>query len=256
MINSYDIFDTLIGRLCYNGKEIFTAIENIKNIKDFRKNRTKFETQTKDFDKTYLLLEKHYNTNMSHIKELELHIEKEFSFPIVKYLKNVNPNDIFISDMYLNENQIRTILNKHCSINNKIYVSYGGKSNNIIWKDKTVMNNISCHYGDNIKSDYNNPKNNNINAVHINDTVMNSNEILISSINTQLAYIIRAVRLSNHSNEPLTNPFNEYSLPFALLTCLKIKQLATFNKLSTIVFLSRDGYWFKELYDIMYPYIL
>ena len=84
MINSYDIFDTLIGRLCYNGKEIFTAIENIKNIKDFRKNRTKFETQTKDFDKTYLLLEKHYNTNMSHIKELELHIEKEFSFPIVK----------------------------------------------------------------------------------------------------------------------------------------------------------------------------
>lgn len=253
MINSHDIFDTLIGRLCYDGKDIFTIIEKTKNIKDFRKNRIKFETQTKDFDKTYLLLEKYYNMDMNNIKNLEIHIEQELSFPIVKYLKNVNNDDILISDMYLHEENIRNLLKKHSPINNKMYVSYGGKSNNTVWKNKTITNNISCHYGDNIKSDYNNPKQHGINAVHINDTIMNKNEILFSTINKQIAYIIRAVRLSNYTNEPLTNPFNEYSLLFAILVCLKIKQLSISNKLDTIVFLARDGYWFKEIYDIMYP---
>ena len=68
MQKSYDIFDTLIGRLCYDGKEIFSIIEKQKNIPDFRNNRIKFESQTQDFDKTYLLLEKHYNTDMSSAK--------------------------------------------------------------------------------------------------------------------------------------------------------------------------------------------
>jgi FkbM family methyltransferase len=253
MIKSYDVFDTLIGRLCYNGKDIFTIIEKMKGIKGFCNNRIKFESITKDFDETYLLLEKHYNMNMNNIKELELYIEYELSFPIVKYLQCVNKQDILISDMYLQEDNIRCLLNKHKKITNKLYVSYGGKSNNTTWKNKTITNNIYCHYGDNIRSDYNNPKQHNINAVHINDTIMNNNEILISNINKQLAYIIRAVRLSNHTDEPLTNPFNEYSLPFAILTCLKIKQLTILNKIDAIVFLSRDGYWFKEIYDIIFP---
>jgi len=253
MIQSHDIFDTLIGRLCYDGKDIFTIIEKIKNIIEFRNNRIKFESITKDFDKTYLLLEKHYNMNMSDIKDLELQIELDLSFPIVKYLKNVKEDDILISDMYLHENQIRSLLNKHREINNKLYVSYGGKSDNTTWKNTSITNNISCHYGDNIKSDYNNPKQHNINAVHINDTIMNTNEIMFSTINKQLAYIIRAVRLSNETTEPLTKIFNEYSLPFSILTCLKIKQLTVLNKLDTIIFLSRDGYWFKEIYNIMYP---
>ena len=109
MVQSHDIFDTLIGRLCYDGKDIFTIIEKMKNIQGFRENRIKFESHTKDFDKTYLLLEKHYNMNMSNIKDLELHIEQDLSFPIVRYLKNIKEDDILISDMYLHENHIRKL---------------------------------------------------------------------------------------------------------------------------------------------------
>ena len=65
MYNSYDVFDTLIGRLCYEGKNIFTIIEKTNNIEHFRENRIKYEQQTKNFDETYLMLDKHYGKNMS-----------------------------------------------------------------------------------------------------------------------------------------------------------------------------------------------
>lgn len=253
MINSYDIFDTLIGRICYNGKDIFSIIERLKNIKNFCYNRIKFESQSKDFDKTYILLENHYHKNMSDIKQLELDLEYELSFPIVKYLNIVKKEDILVSDMYLNEEQIRKLLNKHINIDNKLYVTYGGKKNNTIWKDIINFNNIICHYGDNIVSDYNNPKKNNIEAFHISDTVLNLTEKKLLSINKYISYICRAVRLSYASSEKLWNIFINYSLPFAILVCLKIKQLTIKNNLNSIVFLSRDGYWFKEIYDIMYP---
>ena len=253
MYNSYDVFDTLIGRLCYEGKNIFEIIEKNENIESFKENRIKFESQTKDFDKTYCLLEKHYGKNMKEIKELELKLELEMSFPIVKYLSNVTETDILISDMYLNEKQIQTLINKHTKINNKMYVSYGGKQNDVIWKNKKITTNIKCHYGDNYISDCVNPIKNNLNAIHINDTKLNDVEQMIYNTNKELAYLLRAVRLSQYNNEKLTRVFAEYSLPFMVLVCYKIKKIVIANKLETIVFLSRDGYWFKEIYDIMYP---
>lgn len=252
-MNSYDIFDTLIGRLCYHGKDIFSIIERVKNLEGFSDKRITFESQTKNFDKTYLLLEKYYNKNMQDIKQLELELEHELSFPIVKYLNKVSVNDLLISDMYLSEPQIRKLLKKHKEINNKLFVSYGGKRDNSVWRNSSLVQNIKCHYGDNITSDYNNPMKNNINAIHVNDTFMNSREITFSTINKQIGYIIRSVRLSHSSNEILWKHFIEYSLPFAILVSLKIKELCNLNNLETVIFLSRDGYWFKEVYDIMYP---
>ena len=253
MYNSYDVFDTLIGRLCYEGKNIFTIIEKTKNIENFRENRIKYESQTKNFDETYFMLDKHYGKNMCEIKELELKLELEMSFPIVKYLNKICQEDILISDMYLNEQQIRTLLNKHQTIENKLLVSYGGKHNNTIWKDKSITDKINCHYGDNLNSDYKNPIKHNVNSVHINDTMMNDVEQMLYNVNKEIAYIIRAVRLSHNTTDKLCKVFTDYSLPFAVLVCLKIKELVIANKLETIVFLSRDGYWFKEIYDIMYP---
>lgn len=69
MINSYDVFDTLIGRLCYKGKEIFNIIEKTKNINDFALNRIKYEEYSKDFDDTYhyFYLNKYFYT-FKHLK--------------------------------------------------------------------------------------------------------------------------------------------------------------------------------------------
>lgn len=258
MINSYDVFDTLVGRLSLTGHEIFAIIEDKIKLKNFKQNRIYYEQLTKDLDKTYKKLEEIYNINFNNIKEFEKQLEYELSFPINKYLSSVKNTDILITDMYLYESDIIKILNKHKFINNKIYVSYEGKYNSSIWKNREITKNISNHYGDNIVSDYNNPLKYNIQAHHITDTVLNSKEILFDNINKYYGYIIRAVRLSmniynNKISEYMKFIFSEFVLPHSILVCLKIRQLSKKYNLDNIIFLSRDGYWFHEIYKILFP---
>ena len=46
------------------------------------------------------------------------------------------------------------MINKHKCIDNNLFVTYGGKSNNTIWKNKNTVSNINTHYGDNFISDF------------------------------------------------------------------------------------------------------
>lgn len=254
MIKSHDIFDTLIGRLCYNGKYIFSIIEKKKNIPNFRINRIKFETQTKNFDKTYELLSAYYKQDMTYIKEYELYLEFELSFPIVNHLNSVENNDILISDMYLSESQIRNLIHKHRKINNKIYVSYDGKKNKTIWTTKDITKHIECHFGDNYTSDFKNPTSCGVNAVYINDTILSKKEKDFEYIDDKLAYLLRAVRLSiDRKISPFTDLFTNFALPFGILICLYLNSLMKEDYIENIIFLSRDGYWFKEIYDTLFP---
>jgi len=253
MINSFDVFDTLIGRLTNTGYSIFGILEKMYTLPKFELLRIQYERETEHLDKTYALLETHYNQNMDHVKQKELELEYELSFPIIKYIKQVKSDDILISDMYLTQDNIMKLLNKHTSINNTLYVSYGGKRNNIIWKNNQITSMINCHYGDNIVSDYLNPTQHGIKAVHIKDTVYSVLENNISTLNVFLASTIKAVRLSYEDSGVLFNSFIGYVLPFTVVVCIKLKQLALEHNINNIIFLSRDGYWFKVMYDILFP---
>lgn len=252
---SYDIFDTIIGRLCYHGKDIFDIIERKTKLKDFKEKRILFESTTKDFDETYKKLEIHYNTNLNHIKEYEIKLEYEMSFPIVKYFDQIKDTDFLISDMYLYESSIKNMLWKYKKINNKMHISYADKKNNIIWKNKTFCSNIKCHYGDNKISDYKNPISHGLKSVHITDTKLSQLENEVLKVNKYIAYIIRAVRLSYNDTSPnhIQNVFMDFALPFLILTCLKIKEICLKNNINNVVFLSRDGYWFNIMYKILFP---
>lgn len=249
---SYDIFDTIIGRLCFNGHDIFSIIEKNIGLNEFKMKRIEFETITKNFDKTYDMLSNYYNKSMHDVKKLELELEYDMSFPITKYLMQVKTEDILMSDMYLNEAQIRCLLNKHRVMKNNIYVSYDGKSSNKIWANHDVTKNIQCHYGDNQISDVNNPRKFNVNAKYVSETKLNYVEDFFRNINPQFAYIMRAVRLSCDLNSDLWKIFTQYVLPFSILVCFKNRQYYVEQKCDSIVFLSRDGYWFKAIYDILF----
>lgn len=248
MHDSYDVFDTLIGRLCYEPKIVFEIIESKYKLPNFCLFRKKFEHETCDFDKLYDKLENHYKISLSEIKDFEIDLEYQLSIPIIKYLNLVKDTDILVSDMYLSQQNIFNMLNKHKLIKNKLYVSYGDKKNNIFWKNIEIVKDINIHYGDNIISDYENPKKHNITAILVN-TELNDFEKILFNINKYLSYVIRGVRVSLDSNDYMTKVFVEYILPFSIFVCFDIKHKFPNKK---IIFLSRDGYWFHKIYNILF----
>ena len=52
-MNTYDIFDTIISRICYSGDELINIVHDFSGFNDFFKMRKQFEFETHDFNKTY-----------------------------------------------------------------------------------------------------------------------------------------------------------------------------------------------------------
>jgi FkbM family methyltransferase len=251
-INSFDVFDTLIGRLCFKGTEIFEIMEYILNIPNFKNIRINCETEGIEniYNNVKNILNRH---DIQDIMKLELSLEHDFSFPIWKYLNKIEKNDILISDMYLSTAQIKNLINKHKPIENFLYVSSGGKSSGNIWRNKKIVGNIKLHYGDNYISDYKNAMDNGINAEYIANIELNDIEKNMIFINKELSYIMRAMRLTTQHNESLFNKiFNEFLLPISLYVCMLIKKYSDENDIKNLIFLSRDGYWLKIIYNILY----
>jgi len=243
-MNSYDIFDTIVGRICFKGTEIFEIMEKITKIKDFKQKRISCERKT--LEETYTLLGLNDD-----VKNLELTLEYDFSFPIHKYLNEIAKDDILVSDMYLSETQIRNILQKHKSIKNQIIVSSDGKASCTFWKSNLAKQ-IILHKGDNYNSDYINPTSNNIRSEWISNVGLTNIESIIESVNKEAAYVLRAIRLSTqHLNNDYYTLFLSLVLPICLLICFYLKDMNTGNK--KIIFLSRDGYWFYHVYRLMFP---
>lgn len=260
MINSFDIFDTIIGRLCYKGTEIFEIIENNKKLQNFKINRISSEKSSKTFDEIYNKLQNIYkDIDINEIKNYELFLEKELSFPINKYLNNIKNDDLLVSDMYLPKEIIFELINKHRKINNNIYVSISDKKDETFWKKIKDKNIIANHTGDNYISDYKNPIKYGISANHIDNVDLNNIEKQFTKFNKNYAYLIRSVRMSfnDYSNDNMNymkKLFYEFVLPFLILISFKIKNLKNQLNIDNIIFLSRDGYWFYEMYKILFPY--
>lgn len=259
LINSFDIFDTIVGRLCYLGINIFEIIETNLNIPNFKNIRHQCEYKTKGIDNIYANIQKYYNNfeNISvdweKVKQLELELEFELSFPINKYFQMIMPNDILVSDMYLEEFDIRKIINKHYLINNDIYVEPSHKSDCTFWKNNPIVSKINTHWGDNKISDYKNPLKYNIKAELIDNVPMNNLEQRLEQTNKYLSYLIRACRLTNQNGNFMNKIFNEISLPLCIQICLYLNIICVQNMIEHIIFISRDGYWFKYMYNILYP---
>jgi len=254
MINSFDVFDTIMGRLSFSGIELFEVIENKLKIPNFKNLRQ--QSETKGIDNIYLNLKKCYNDDLidwDKVKELELELEYELSFPINKYLNLIESNDILVSDMYLEEEIIKKIINKHKLINNKLFVETGHKYDCSFWTKNEISKKIKTHYGDNKISDYKNPMKYGINSILISNVDFTGLELKILPLNKYIAFIIRACRLTNQNDNFMNKIFNEISLPLCISICLYLNLICKQNSIDHIIFISRDGYWFKYMYNILFP---
>ena len=272
MINSFDIFDTLIAREVKNPIDIFIIMENVLKIENFANNRIKSEeiSQTiygknNNINNIYVELQKILkidNNEIEKIKILELDTEYKNSIPIVSNINKIKDDDIYVSDMYLTSNQIYNLLNKHnININNKLYVTAGGKADESIYKYLINNYNINQHLGDNYISDIINAQKYNIKTKHT--TISKFTDVENFLYDNKCYFfqkLIRRYRLLNPYQED-TNEFiiyNQqitYNIPILIIFSQQINDIIINENLDKVLFLSRDCCLLIKIFKKLYPNI-
>lgn len=262
---SFDIFDTLLYRKVNKIEELFQNVEKkLKLSKIFIENytlkRQEAEKKVKEKYGYYYTFNDIYNELEydKKIKEkiMELELEEEYigCFPnymiksLYENLKNLNKKIIFTSDMYLPKKHIEKMLIKCGYGKEEIFLSCDIKKSKrdrsiypYILKKIKISNKKIIHIGDAKRSDY------------FNSRISGINSILIKPKNNEedklCDYIIK--------NLEKTDKFYMYGLkifaPIFTGFCEWLHEELEKEKVENIYFFTREGKFFKEIYDELYP---
>ncbi len=283
-IISFDIFDTLILRKVLEPSDLFRILSSKYNVVDFYKTRRKAEKiarikKQKDYGHNEITIDEIYDeikirTNID--KEIgiknEFTLEMDFCFanPYMKKIYDqilkLNKKIIILSDMYWPKNKIEKILKK-CGYEgyDKLFISCeynASKSNGELFK--IVQNEIDVskiiHIGDNPKSDIENAKKIGWETYYYEKTSNIKTEIDLLDMSTTIGSYYKAIVKNNLNNKDENNLLDNihyyYGYVFSGIMVLGyvnwIYKYAKVNNIDKILFLSRDGYILKQVYDKIY----
>ena len=243
-MNSFDVFDTLIGRRFVTSDIIWEQIQHEFQHENFVINRLGADNGKRSLEEIY---EAFGGTDAEMAREIELEIQN--AFPVYQNIQKVKDGDVLISDMYLPAWAIMMMLrNAGFDKQVTIYQSNGDKANGKVWE----MIKPDLHLGDNMHSDVTMPRNAGIQAEHYEGTGLNVAETNLVSKNFNiLAMMMREVRLRHDMtfNEKINDIARNYNLPFLFCFAELVKRRK--KPQQNIVFLGRDTYL---LYKIFHEY--
>ncbi len=282
---SFDIFDTLIKRNIRIPKDVFNLVEAeynrsfSGNIEEFRKKRILAEKKARNktlreeitLVEIYDQLRNYYNREeIGRLLEIEVNIEillcisnKEV-LPMYKYAKEKGKKIIITSDMYLDRNTIKKILdNNKIDKYERLYLSnetmltkYKGTMYDYILKDLKCEPKKILHIGDNQKSDYDNAISKEIKAFKIENKHGKERKNKYNEINKTDQLYLNVINSFIDNNLSLRTDENiYYNIGYRKIGILFygylqwIQNFAFNNNLDKLIFFSRDGYLLKEAYD-------
>ena len=198
IVNSFDIFDTLIHRYYYQDSSIIKMVADEIEDKTFYQNRKQQENNSKSLEEIY--------NNMFTESDAKLYYNKEFTLELDNLfinntnLKKVKASDILVSDIYYSNDELAKILEKF-DIKNTYYCSKDGKRSGWMYKQLLEEYIIISHFGDNSHSDGVMALENNINAITDNFGIFNNLELeLIKNKFFKIACLLRKTRISSSFN--------------------------------------------------------
>lgn len=304
---SFDIFDTLLVRAVKHPQDIFELMnEKVNEIIgyeiDFKLERkeaeklafhdsiSKGEGET-TFNLIYEYLSKKLKLNENQtqsIKQLELNMETEFLYKrnsgylAYEYARALNKKIIIVSDMYLEEEFLKMILEKNGYKNyEKIYVSsvykekkHSGKLFDFVLKDYEKYSGRILHVGDNLIADVQKAKEKGLKPFHLvksvekfettplfNNFWKKDKERRTLTFRTLGSLIIEKMFSNSYSKDFDRSYFGGKAHifgygAFGLLLFGYVKWLIE-NSIKDgkeeLYFLARDGKIMKEAYDIIAP---
>lgn len=256
-MKSMDIFDTLIGRWYYYPDSIFDEIASVAEFDNFKYWRKHAESVTSDktFDGIYRKFKELTGSDdetVLALKELEFKLEQERTFRIVENVDKVDLDTILISDTYFDKNRLTKLLSKNgIDRYSAIVCSYDGKATGKVWNEIRP----DTHLGDNLRSDYEIARSAGIDARHF-DSGLSENEKWLETHGFQrLAYLCRAVRLSNPYNRAqegfsVWNEQADVNLPILVLLS---NHIAKEYQDCRLLFTFRDCCNLYPLFNLLYP---
>ncbi len=280
-IISFDIFDTLVLRDVISPSDIFDIVEykynkqfSDKKLCEFKAMRMQAERTARENKKKEILLDEIYRelepkiAETDLLKQIEMQAEYMFAAPnidikkIYDYAKQRGKRIILVSDMYLPKSLVASILQK-CGYTGyeKLYLSsdLGDRKRNGALFHR-VLNDLKCspgdilHIGDNIKSDYKEPRKLGISAINVPSGKKELYHYKQSGFNIQkipnnvfTAFVYN--RTASLPNQAMYIGYTLLGLPLFGFCQWLHHQTEGMQK----YFLARDGFLIKSVYEIMYP---
>lgn len=132
LVNSFDIFDTILARDVFPPEQIYDLVEQLTSYPNYKALRTQAASlhTTSSFEGIYRIME-HIeglpSGSLEYLKEIEISMEMNHSYIIMQNYNRVRDGDILISDMYLSDKIISGMLsNAGYKRLTNVYVSDGG----------------------------------------------------------------------------------------------------------------------------------
>ena len=263
-VRSFDLFDTLLGRLHYHPDSIFQLVEKNFPFPGFAFFRMAAEYQSNrtlpDIHRCFQLLTGITEEQSAALMQFELETELAQVFPIRENLDQVKDGDLIVSDTYYSMTQVSQILEK-IGLNKQvnIYASPGGKSSGRIWNLLKKEHAISNHLGDSLHSDVKMAKSSHIPATHYSNSQLSRREkAIINRGKTELAFLMRTLRLQN-PYPPLSpeylfwNDQCQLNVPVLIEASLYLHEFCQKHQKRRILFTSRDGCLWIQLFKVLFP---
>jgi len=287
VIYSFDVFDTLLGRLRSRPFDRYRMVfQQAKlgpaDLERMTRLRLKGEEEArnrigpdgyslKDIYRDMELILGLGDTALGEAYKNELAMEQMECFAISegqRLLKEASKNHrvIYVSDMYLPPEFIRNLLEKNdlWIPGSQLFVSHTegcAKHSGLfkkICRELGVAPNEIIHYGDNWASDVVAPRKTGIKAVHFTEVVPTRYEKRFSGVGEwNMSDAVRAVRLQcpwtapNHK-KAIYETAASVAAPLFIAYVIWLKKQAQGKGLKRLYFISRDGLIFKKIYDLIF----
>jgi len=263
-VHSFDVFDTLLGRLHKDPLSVFRLVETRYPFPGFTKLRISAAMASdgtlEDTYRKFMIMNKLSLEETAKLKAFEIETEISNVFPIVANLSKVQDGDLLISDTYYNNEELAQILEK-VGLDKKIHLfaTVSGKSQGTIWPELINKYEILSHLGDNPRADVASPKKYGITGVLCKKTHYTPIEQdVCKKGQTDLANLMRILRLLNPYPEESVqwNTWEKqakHNVPRLIVASLQLNAFCQQRKITSLLFSARGCCHFIKIFKKLFP---
>jgi len=276
-IVSFDVFDTLIFRPFAVPTDLFYCVGQKLGYPDFRTIRIEAETSARlrkqesvtlkdiyDFLSEKTGIDSEEGQRIEKEAEMELCSANPFMLKVWNLVKERGKRIILISDMYLPSEFVGKLLERKGFTGfEKVYISCEcrcGKHEGTVYDyiKKELGTNDVCHIGDNYGSDVRNAREHGLKAIEYRNVNCSGNMFRPKDMSPIIGSAYSGiVNRRMYGGDADFSPAYEYGYKYGGLLvlgfCEYIHKIAKEKSSDKILFLSRDGYIVKKIYDELFP---